>query len=102
MATTVGPISVPLGLPGGVKAVLNVTAATVIKATPGICIRVSVVAVGSTSGTANDVATTGVAAAANQFGTLPNTLGTYEFDWPCGTGIVLIPGTSQVLAVSFT
>lgn len=103
MATTsVGPIAAPQGLPGGVKAVLNITAATVIKATSGICVRVSVIVAGSTAGTVNDVATTGGAAAANQFGTIPNTVGTYDFDWPCGTGIVVVPGSGQTVAVAFT
>jgi hypothetical protein len=102
MATLVGPVTVSAGLPGGNRAALDVTAATALKATPGICVSVTVVVAGSTVGTVNDVATTGAAAAANQFGTIPNTVGTYTFNWPCGTGIVVVPGTGQTLAVSFT
>lgn len=102
-ATFVGPVdSVPLGLPGGDKAALNITAATAVKTSPGICVSVSVVVAGSTTGTVNDVATTGGAAAANQFGTIPNTVGTYTFKWPCGAGIVLVPGTGQTLACSYS
>ena len=102
MATSVGPVSATPGLPGGTSAVLNITAATVVKATPGICARVSVVVAGTAAGTVNDVATTAGAAAANQFGTLPAAVGTQTFDWPCGTGIVVVPGTGQTIAVSFT
>ena len=102
MATQVGPVNVSPGLPGGNRAVLDVTAVTVVKAAPGICVSVAVVVAGSTTGTVNDVATTGGAAAANQFGTIPNTVGTYTFNWPCGTGIVVVPGTGQTLAVSYS
>ena len=102
MATSVGPVTVSPGLPGGNRAWLDITAAQVIKAAPGICVSVAVVVAGTTAGTVNDVATTGGAAAANQFGTIPATVGTYTFNWPCGTGIVVVPGTSQTLAVSYS
>ena len=98
----VGPVSVALGMPGGSKAWLNVTAATVIKNGAGVCVSVTVVTAGSTAGAAYDSNSTTGNTAANQFGTLPNTVGTYTFNWPCATGIVLAPGTSQVLAVSFS
>ena len=101
-ATSVGPVNATPGLPGGTRAWLNVTAAQVVKAGAGICVSVTVVVAGSAAGTVNDVATTGGAAAANQFGTIPTTVGTYTFNWPCGTGIVLVPGTGQTLAVSYS
>lgn len=80
---------------------LDITAAAVIKATPGRLMRISVLVAGSTTGTANDVATTAGAAVANQFFTIPTAVGTYDVDWPCATGIVVVPGTGQTLAVSF-
>lgn len=101
MSTTlVGP-NTAVGAPGGTYALLNVAASTVVKAVAGRCIRVSVVTAGSTAGTLNDCATIGAAAVANQFGTIPNTVGTYDFEWPCGTGIVVVTGTGQVVAVSY-
>lgn len=87
---------------GGSKSALNVSAATVVKASAGRVVRVSVITAGSTAGTVNDIAATGSAAAANQIGTLPNTVGTYLFDWPCETGITIVPGTSQVVSVSYS
>ena len=102
MATSVGPVGASVSLPGGNRALLNVTASAVVKSGVGILQKVSVIVAGSTVGTVNDVATTGAAAAANQFGTIPNTVGTYVFDWPCGTGIVVVPGTGQTVAVSYT
>jgi hypothetical protein len=100
-ATLVGPVTVSAGLAGGNRAALNVTAATVLKTTPGVCVSVAVVVAGSAAGTVNDVATTGGVAATNQFGTIPATVGTYTFNWPCGTGITVTPGTGQTLAVSY-
>jgi hypothetical protein len=56
MAFITGPVVVAPGLPGGVSAALDVTAAGVIKAEPGICCLVCVTAPGTTSGaiTIND------------------------------------------------
>lgn len=84
----------------------NVTAATVIKATPGRLVRISV-STAPTAGTlsANDCATTGAAAVANQivsiaFGSVTAGQQIY-MDWPCATGIVVNPGTGGVVSVSF-
>jgi hypothetical protein len=86
---------------GGTSQAYNITAATVIKATPGRLVRISVVTAGSAAGTANDCDTTGAAAIGNQIAAIPNAVGTIVLEWPCATGIVVVPGTSQVLAVSY-
>lgn len=101
-AVSVGPVALSQRMPGGDKAALNVTAATVIKGTPGVCVSVSVVVAGTAAGAAYDNNATTGNSSANQFGTLPDIVGTYEFDWPCGTGITLVPGTGQTLAVSYS
>lgn len=88
---------------GGISSTLDVVSSQVIKASPGRSYTVSVITAGSTAGTLNDCTTTGAAATSNQVGTLPNTVGTYYFHgFPHSSGIVLIPGTSQVLAISYT
>lgn len=97
---------------GGSKSSLNLTAAGVIKATPGRLRRIVIQAPGSTSGafTFNDVTTVGGAAAGNQIFTLPyngtnNIAGAiFDVDWPCANGIVLsaVPGGgSPIVAVSY-
>lgn len=91
----------PGGVAEGQATALDISAATVVKATAGRLVRINVVTAGSTTGTANDCATTGAAAAANQTFTIPNTVGSYLVDFPHNTGIVVVPGTSQVLAVSY-
>jgi len=79
----------------------NITSATAIKATAGRLVRISVIVAGSAAGTANDCATTGAAAVGNQIAAIPNTVGVINLDWPCATGIVVVPGTGQTLAVSY-
>lgn len=86
---------------GGNASALNLTAATVVKATPGMCYTISVIVAGTAPGTANDVATTGAAAVANQFFEIPNTVGVYRMNWPCATAITIVPGTGQTVSVAY-
>ena len=82
----------------------NVSAITVIKATPGRLVKIIVNVASSTAIKAYDVATTGGAAAANTIYTGPTTsvAGTViSLDWPCSTGIVVDPGTGGTVSVAF-
>lgn len=95
---------------GGLSSALNVTAAAVVKATPGKLAKIIVVIAPTTSGalTVNDAATTGAAATANQvlsipFGSL--TAGqVIDLEWPCGVGIVIsaVGGGTPQYSVSFS
>jgi hypothetical protein len=85
----------------------NITAAgAVVKATPGRICKITV-QTASTGGTfsVNDCATVGAAAIGNQilgFAAAWPAVGTViNLDWPCTTGIVVIPGTAGVVSVSF-
>ncbi len=84
-----------------VSTTLNITAATVIKASIGVINRVSVIVAGSTAGSVNDTTTTGAAATANEVFSIPNTTGVYPVNFPCKKGIVVVPGTGQTIAVAF-
>lgn len=86
---------------GGASTLLNITASTVVKNLPGRICRVVVLVAGSAAGTINDLATAGGAAVANQVFTIPNTLGSYDVQMPCGVGIQVTPGTGQTVAVSY-
>ena len=83
------------------SASLNLTAATVVKTGAGYVGRISVIVAGSAAGTVNDVATTGGAAAANEIAVIPNTVGIYPLIWPFTTGLVVVPGTGQTIAVTY-
>ncbi|HEY0181256.1 MAG TPA: hypothetical protein VGC09_00475 [Rhodopila sp.] len=88
-------------VPAAPTARLNISAATIIKAAPGVVLRFTVVTAGTAAGTINDCLTTGAAAAANAIATIPEAVGTYTPEWPCSTGIVVAPGAGQVVAVLF-
>jgi hypothetical protein len=84
----------------------NITAATVVKATPGRICKVIVNTVPTSSAVSvSDVATTGGAAASNlviSVATAQLTAGqVINLDFPCTTGIVVNPGASGVVSVSF-
>lgn len=91
----------------GTSSKLNVSTATVIKATPGRACRLIVqTAPSAGSITINDTTTTGAAAAANQiftiaFGSAPAG-SIFNLDFPCTSGIVISSvGTGGVVAFSY-
>lgn len=101
MATPVGPITVPPGLPGGISAALDVTAPTVIKSAPGVL--ASVVCVVAGSATINDTATTAAATTANQIWSGSMVAGqVLVLNWPCGTGITVSAVTTAQLSIAFS
>src|SRR4029077_425067 len=96
------PVATVSTIPQGAKNKANISVATVVKAAPGSIIAVSVITAGSTVGTINDTLTTAAAAASHQVGVAPNAVGVTPFySFPCTTGIVVVPGTGQVLAVGY-
>lgn len=82
----------------GATPVYDIAAATVVKNTPGQLLGISVITAGTTTGTANDSATEAGVAIGNQFFTIPDVAGFYPVNWPCAAGIVIVPGTGQVVA----
>ncbi len=87
--------------PWGTFTALNIAAATVVKNGRGVLVRVQVLVAGTTAGAAYDTNATTLASSANQIGAIPEAIGTYDLGMPCKTGIVIVPGTSQVIAVSY-
>ena len=75
--------------------------AVLIKSASGVLYRVSVTTAGTTTGAIYDTNATGSIGASNLVAVIPEAVGVYEFIWPCQTGIVVVPGTSQVLSVSY-
>lgn len=96
----IGPIVYPT-LPATTKTSLNITAPTIIKASPGVVGTITVVAPGSGNGAVCDCATTGAAGNANLVAVAPQVQGTQVINFPCRVAICVIPGTGQTLAVSF-
>ncbi len=95
----------PLGpAPGGNQTALDVSATTVIKATPGRIYTVNVTTAGSTTGSIydNNSAVSGNVAAA-LVAVVPLAIGIYPLGpFPCvNTGIVFVPGTGMVASIAF-
>ena len=87
--------------PGGenVLSRLNITTTTVVKATPGSVLQVNVVTTGSTPGAIYD--STGTVSQTSQIAAVGNTVGSQDFSFPCFTGILVVPGASQVITVAY-
>jgi len=103
-----GPISVFQQAPTGAQSAINVTAAAVVKPTPGVVMRILVVAAGSGGSlTLNDSATTGAAATANEIFTIAQaslTVGqVITIEFPCKNGITVsaVPTGSPQFSISF-
>ena len=88
--------------PQGSESWLNITAATVVKATPGVAVSACVVVAGTGAGAVYDNSSTSGNTAANQVGVLPTVGGAVQVGALCATGIVVAPGTGQTIAIFFT
>lgn len=86
----------------GNKSALNIVAGSPVALTAKRAFTLTVVVAGSATGTLNDCATTGAAAAANQFFTIPTAVGSYQVDWPINNNLVVVPGTGQTVAISYS
>lgn len=89
--------------PGGNSSKLGVTAATVVKASPGTVYNVNVVVAGSAVGSVNDCTTTGAVAASNQIATIPEAVGNYAIGpFPAFAGIVIVPPTGATVSIAYS
>lgn len=88
----------------GKHSVLDITAAILVRGSPGRLVSISVLVAGTTVGSANDSASISGASAANQIAVIPEavTAEPLVINWPCANGIVITPGTGQTLAVSYS
>lgn len=86
---------------GGNASALNITAATVVKASPGTVFTITVNTAGA-AGAVHDCLTTGAAAAANLVFEIPAVVGIYTLTFPCFVGIVVSPGAAQVVSIAYS
>jgi hypothetical protein len=103
-----GQNPIPTLAAGPTQSKLNVSAAGVVKGSPGHIGKVIVVTAGSGGTfTLNDAATVANAGTANEIYTAAGTLAAATIidfgNWPCSNGIVVSSmGTGEVIAISFT
>lgn len=86
---------------GGAFSQYDISTTTLLKSASGVLYRVSVTTAGTTTGAIYDTNATGSVGASNLVAVIPEAVGVYEFIWPCQTGIVVVPGTSQVISVAY-
>lgn len=90
---------------GGFSSTLGMVGTQLIKAGPGMVIRVNVLVAGSAVGGVFDTAATaGLTSTADmiqQVATIPNSVGPIELDFPCLVGIAVQAGAGQVVSVSY-
>lgn len=98
-AKGVGGLQISVGSGKAVNAISG--GAKLVTDQPARLARVSVTVAGTTTGSVNDAASTGGAAAGNLVAVIPNVVGVFELDWPCAAGIVITPGSGQTVSVSY-
>jgi hypothetical protein len=98
----IGNISTILRRTAGTNSSAALTASTLVVSGPGRLVSVSVVVAGSAVGGAYNSATTAGAAAANELYAIPNVIGVYTVGMEFVNGLVITPGSSQTVAVTYT
>lgn len=78
----------------------DISVATLVKNGVGRLARVSITTAGSGNGAIYDV--NSVSSTLRKIYTIPNTIGVIEVNFPMNYGIVVVPGTGQVLSVSYS
>lgn len=96
-------MAAPGPLPGGSLSKLDITTTTVVKAAPGLLASISVTTAGSAAGAVYDAAS-GSGTAAELIGTIDNavTAAPLVFNWPCQTGILVVPPTGGTVAIAYS
>ena len=84
----------------GSNSTASIAAPTVVKAAPGRLCVVVVTTAGSTAGAAYDAAAAGTTT--RLLYVIPNTVGVYVVNLPTSYGLVIAPGTGQVVTVSWS
>jgi len=87
----------------GTKSRLNVTAATVVQTAAAGAQRIIrfVVTTAGVAGALYDASTTGGASAASLIAVMPATVGIYDLNFPIASGVLVVPGSGQVVSVSY-
>ena len=77
-----------------------ITSATVVKNSSGRICEIAVISAGTTTGYVYDSASSSATTAIMI--PIPNIVGVYKVQWPCATGILIIPGASQTISGTYS
>jgi hypothetical protein len=100
IATGLSAISQAILNIAGVRNSLSISASTLVYSKPGRIATVIVTTAGSAAGAIYDSNTTSVTT--DKVFVIPNTVGVTVLNFPITNGIVVVPGTGQVVAVSYS
>lgn len=78
----------------------NISVPTVVSPNAGRICEVSILTAGTTQGIAYDGAS--LADVSRPLFDIPNVVGVYKANWPVGVGIMIVPGSGQVISVSYS
>lgn len=84
----------------GAQNVADITTPTLVSSKGGRLCKVSIIVAGSSNGAIYD--NTDLSSTLRQIYVIPQTLGLVNVNWPVGYGIVVVPGTGQQVAVSWS
>lgn len=83
------------------SSILAISAATVLATAGGKkVVSVSVITAGSAGAIYDATATGSPGTVGKAVAAIPATIGVYPINWPCSSGLVVAPGSSQVLAIT--
>lgn len=84
----------------GWRSLADISAATLVQSGQGRVVRVSVTTAGSSVGSVYDANSS--SSTSLKVYSIPNTLGVYDVSIPVNYGIVVAPGSGQVVTVSYS
>jgi hypothetical protein len=84
----------------GYVANMTATGGVVAKSGAARLVKVNVIAASTAAGGIYDCAATGSTAAANKIFSVPATIGPYELNWPCTSGVTVFPAAGMTLAIT--
>lgn len=81
---------------------LEISASTYFQTSYGWVGKISVIVAGTTTGTVYDTTSVASAGVGNRLAIIPNTVGIYTINMPVNNGIVVTPGSGQIVAMSYS
>lgn len=86
----------------GTTAFLGSSAPTLVTIGAGRLVNVYVIVAGSAAGTIHDAASVAAATAGNTLIDTPTTTGIYQVNIPYSSGLIIQPGTGQVINITYS
>jgi hypothetical protein len=100
IVTSINGLALAYAIVQGRKVSNSISSATVVATGQGRLVQIAVITAGTTVGAAYDATVS--TATTSQIVSIPNTVGVIVVNIPTNNGIVIAPGTGQVITVSYS